>query len=207
MYNISVPTIRIVSVISYLLVSDFLLEPVQYYSVLFVSVTNYMFKMYCLYRYKMHVEIKFNSLQVLAQFVTAAECDKLLAESREIVKFCIDGLQNARSQPNRRTNMFQINSGAEEFLELLLLFCAASSTVCNEFLQLDGLAELRAALLLDPNEKDSEGTTFYWHFRFAAEILWQVLRAENGRHLAAVRADKVILSGIHTLFVYFVIHT
>ena len=68
----------------------------------------------------MHVEIKFHALQVLAQFVTAAESAELLRESREIVKFYLDGLQNARSQPNRRTNMFEsTNFAAQQFLNFL----------------------------------------------------------------------------------------
>ena len=118
------------------------------------------------------MEIKFNSLQVLAQFATAAECCELIAESREIVPFCLDGCRNARSQPNRYTDNFKFQTAgyaADHFLQLLLSLCAASSLVCSEFVRLRGLAEVTAALQLDPNGGASEGV----EVRRAVDILWR----------------------------------
>ncbi len=141
------------------------------------------------------MEIKFNTLQVMSLFVTAEECRELVSDSSEILSFCIEIYQNARSQPNRRTNKFDTYYSATAILHLISSFCAASTLVCREFLRLDGLAELRSALLLDPNGKDSEGGAFYGEILPASEILWQILLAENGRHVPAVRADPDIPNG------------
>ncbi len=150
-----------------------------------------------------NVEIMFHSLQVLAQFVTAAECAELISTSPEIVKFCLDGYQNTLSQSDFRTDKFLTHFAGDAFLKLLSSLSAASALVCSEFVRLHGLAELRAALLLDPNGCVQGTYYLYLDVRHAAEILWQVLRAENGRHLAAVRAEEVILSGIHVIFTTF----
>jgi len=141
------------------------------------------------------VQIKFDAFSLLVLFESAEKCSELLAESPEMLQFCVQNYRDARSQPNRRSCMFSVVYGAVPFLKLLSVLCAASETVCSEFLLVGGLDDLRAALDLDPNGRDSEGNSFYFEVRTASEFLLQILLAENGRHVQTVLADPEISKG------------
>ena len=142
-----------------------------------------------------HLKIEFAAFSVLVQFATAEECRELLAESRELVEFCVQNYRDARSQPNRKSS--------PKFFEVLSVLCAASETVCSEFVQVGGLDDLRAALDLDPNGSDSEGYSFFYEVLYGSQILLQILLAEHAQHVETVKADPHFLEGsIHFIFVW-----
>ena len=149
-----------------------------------------------------NVEIQFNSLQILAKFVTTEECGELIAESREIVPFCVDGFRNARSQCDFFTNKYKTRYGGSQFLKLLSHLSAASSVVCSEFLRLDGLAEVAAALQLDPN--GSVGNIYFSRdVLHSTNILWHILLADNGLHVTVVRDHREVLPGTPSALLFF----
>ncbi len=141
------------------------------------------------------MKIEFNAFSVLVQFATAEQSSELIAESPELVEFCVQNYRDARSQSNRKSS--------PEFFDLLSALCAASPTVCCEFVRIGGLAELRAALDLDPNGSDSEGYIFFYEVLYGSQILLQILLAEHAQHVETVKADPHFLEGsIHFIFVW-----
>ena len=148
------------------------------------------------YRSCRHLEIEFTAISMLIDLATTEKWSDLLAESPELLQFCIENYRDARSQSNRRTNNLRTGYNGNEFLYLLSVLCAASETVCCEFLLVGGLDDLRAALRLDPNGTDSEGNRLYFEVRTASEFLLQILLAENGRHVQTVLTNPEISKGV-----------
>ncbi len=116
----------------------------------------------------------------------------MIAERPQMVKFCAENYAVARSQPGLQIKKGYTNYPSSAFLWLLRLLSAASTAVCGEFLRLDGLGALAAAL-------DSPFASHNFHLHdalCASEILEQILLAETGRHVQTVRADDRIQKGV-----------
>ena len=136
--------------------------------------------------------MQFHALQVLLQFASAEECRELVAESPQMVHFCVENYANARAQPDHKIKKGYTNYPSSAFLWLLRLLSAASTAVCSELVRLDGLAELAAAL-----DSAFASNNFHLHDALcASEILEQILLAETGRHVQTVRADDRIQKGV-----------
>ena len=156
------------------------------------------------YEFCSHLEIEFSAFSLLVQFAPEEKWSDLIAESPELVEFCVKNYRNARSQSSRRTTNLRTEYSADTFLALLSALCAASPTVCSEFVRLRGLEELRVALHIDPNGTSSKGDSVYFEVLCASQILLQILLAENGRHVETVIADPKISKGVaHFAFLSF----
>ena len=68
---------------------------------------------------------------------------------------------------------------------------AAERLVCE-----DGLAEISAAVQMDPNGRDVAGEYLYFEVLYGINTLYNILVAENYRHVARVREEGEILTGI-----------
>ena len=150
-----------------------------------------------------NIEIKYNALDVMAQFVNAAECRVLIGDSPEVIPFILENYKQAREQADHRTIKFQTRYPSTAFLQLLWSLCSASDDVCREVVRRGGLTELAAALPMDPNKKVGD-VHFYWQVLFAANSLLHILLAESGRHTQAVLSEPNIFKGVNILnFLWF----
>ncbi len=142
-----------------------------------------------------NVEIQMNALNVVSPLINADECKELLRDCPNIVPFILDAYNNARNQPDCRTNKFSIQYSGGHLFILLLNLAAADDQVSAEIVRHGGLKEIGAALMLNPYGK-VERVQFYFQVKSGADILWHILLADNGKHIDIVRKDQNILKGM-----------
>ncbi len=141
------------------------------------------------------MEVKFNSLSVIVQFISTDECKSLIKECPDIIQFILDGYQNARAQPDYRTTLYESRYPADSFLRMLRALCSTSDEACSEVVRLSGLKQLALSLVLDPNVF-VQGCCLYWQVLFGAFIIWHILLAENGRYRENLRKISDIQKGV-----------
>ncbi len=87
-------------------------------------------------------------------------------------------------------------------MAVLLRVSQKSTAVCSILVRQESLRDLLGVLPQDPNSI-LQGKCIYNQVFFATALLFNILIAENMRHLDALRSDPDILSGIFKNLIFF----
>ncbi len=137
------------------------------------------------------MELQTKALTILSQFMTAEESRSVIRNCPKIVPFALRAYRNARSQPDRQTTLYSSQFPSEQILRLLKIFSAVDDSVAERLVCEEGLAEISAAIQLDPNRENLREVLY------GTEILSIILGLENGRRVQRVQKEKEIIAGIH----------
>ncbi len=140
------------------------------------------------------MEIHFNALLVLSQFIKSEECKEILRDIPNVITFLLEIFTHAMRQSDYITNKFMTNYGADHILQVIWNFCAASDEFSKTLMEKSCLQQLAAALALDPNKLTNE---FFLGFivNRAANTLWHILLSNRGKYVETVRKHTNIISG------------
>ena len=120
----------------------------------------------------------------------------LLTDCPFLIDFLLNSYEDARTQPDHRTSLFASRYSGPQFLKLLVVLSAADKSVAVKLVNECGIAEIYAAVQMDPNGRDADGGYLYFEVLYGTETLCNILLAENGRHVKRILRDRELLAGI-----------
>jgi len=135
------------------------------------------------------------SLCILSEFMSGEECRSLFRECPTVVPFALRACRDARSRTDRRASFSGASYCCTPLLKLLRILAEAEEAVAERLVCEDGLAEISAALQMDPN-CCLKGVCLFFDVLYGTETLWHILNAEQEKHVPRVRRERAIITGI-----------
>ncbi len=154
-----------------------------------------------------NVQIQFDSVRLLVQFVSSEECRQLCEGNSKLLEFLVEELENSLQQTDLWNRRNSIDYDAANFLYLLSSLCASDDSAVEKLVAVGLVRQIATAINVDRDRLKTD-INFKRTVFHALKSLWSVLLASDGKNREIVRKEAGILAGLfHVLFIFYISYT